>query len=187
MKPVEVTENVYCLPAIDWNIRDFHGYSTHQGTTYNAYLIMDEKVTLIDTVKKEFVNELMDGISQLVDPKKIDYVISNHTEMDHSGGLPRIMHRIGEDKPLFCSKVGYKNLRSHYPQEFNYQAVENLGELNLGEKTLTFMETRMLHWPSRRAASVPTAEADFRFECGAGCPRSHSRRGSSDTPYCCAV
>ena len=147
MSPIEIAKDIYWLGIIDWNIRDFHGYSTYQGTTYNSFLIMDEKITLIDTVKKDFADELITSISQLVDPKKIDYVISNHTEMDHSGGLPRIMHRIGEDKPLYCSKMGHKNLSKHFPQKWNYQPVEDGGELSLGKKKLTFMETRMLHWP----------------------------------------
>jgi flavorubredoxin len=147
MKPVEIAKDIYWLGVIDWNVRDFHGYSTYQGTTYNSFLIMDEKIVLIDTVKKEFADELIASISQLVDPKKIDYVISNHTEMDHSGGLPRIMHRIGEDKPLYCSKMGHKNLSLHFSNNWNYQPVENGGELSLGKRTLTFMETRMLHWP----------------------------------------
>ncbi|MCF8144642.1 MAG: flavodoxin domain-containing protein [Deltaproteobacteria bacterium] len=147
MKPVEIAEGIYWVGAIDWNIRDFHGYSTYQGSTYNAYLIMDDKITLIDTVKKPFADELLANIGQIVDPKKIDYVISNHTEMDHSGGLPRVMHKVGEDKPLYCSKMGHKNLSRHFPQSWNYQPVEDGGELNLGKRTLTFMETRMLHWP----------------------------------------
>jgi len=147
MKPIEIIKGIYWLGVIDWNIRDFHGYSTYQGTTYNSYLIMDEKITLIDAVKKEFADELLSNISQIVDPKKIDYVISNHTEMDHSGGLPRVMHKIGEDKPLYCSKMGQKNLSKHFPQKWNFQPVENDGELSLGNRTLTFLETRMLHWP----------------------------------------
>lgn len=147
MKPVEISKGIYWLGVIDWNIRDFHGYSTYQGSTYNSFLIMDEKIALIDTVKKEFADELIASISQLVDPKKIDYVISNHTEMDHTGGLPRIMHRIGEDKPLYCSKMGHKNISRHFSQKWNYQPVENGGELSLGKRTLTFLETRMLHWP----------------------------------------
>jgi len=147
MEPLEIAKDVYWVGAIDWNIRDFHGYSTYRGTTYNAYLIVDDKITLIDAVKKEFANELIAKIGKIVDPKKIDYVISNHTEMDHSGGLARVMHRIGEDKPLFCSKMGYKNLRKHFFQKWNYRSVENGGELSLGKKTLTFLETRMLHWP----------------------------------------
>jgi flavorubredoxin len=147
MKPVEISKGIYWLGVIDWNIRDFHGYSTYQGSTYNSFLIMDEKIALIDTVKKEFADELIASISQLVDPKKIDYVISNHTEMDHTGGLPRIMHRIGEDKPLYCSKMGHKNISRHFSQKWNYQPVENGGELSLGKRTLTFLETRMIHWP----------------------------------------
>ena len=147
MKPLEIVKGIYWLGVIDWNIRDFHGYSTYEGSTYNSFLIMDEKITLIDAVKKEFADELIANISQIVDPKKIDYVISNHTEMDHSGGLPRVMHKIGEDKPLYCSKMGQKNLSSHFPQKWNYQPVENGGELSLGNRTLTFLETRMLHWP----------------------------------------
>ncbi|MFA4915792.1 MAG: flavodoxin domain-containing protein [Syntrophales bacterium] len=147
MKPVEVVKGIYNVGAVDWNIRDFHGYSTYRGSTYNSYLIMDKKITLIDTVKKEFADEMLDNVSRIVDPKKIDYVISNHTEMDHSGGLPRVMHKVGEDKPLFCSKMGQKNLSLHFGEKWNYQVVENGGELSLGKRNLVFLETRMLHWP----------------------------------------
>ena len=147
MKPLEIAKDVYWLGVIDWNIRDMHGYSTPSGTTYNSFLIKDEKIALIDTSKKGFGDELIHSISRIVDPKKIDYVISNHTEMDHSGALPRVMHKIGEDKPLYCSKMGRKNLAKHFPQEWNYQPVEDGQELILGKRSLTFMETRMLHWP----------------------------------------
>lgn len=147
MKPLEIAKNIYNVGAADWNIRDFHGYSTHEGTSYNAYLIVDEKIALIDTVKESFSERLIDNISQIVDPKKIDYMISNHTEMDHSGGLPRVMHLIGEDKPLYCSKMGQKNLARHFSRNWNYHPVESGEELSLGSRTLTFMETRMLHWP----------------------------------------
>ena len=147
MKPIEIAKGIYDVGVTDWNIRDFHGYSTLQGTSYNAFLIVDEKIVLIDAVKKEFFNEFMENISQIVDPKRIDYVISNHTEMDHSGSLPLVMHRIGEEKPVYCSKMGYKNLTLHFQKKLNYHAVETGGELSLGKRTLTFLETRMLHWP----------------------------------------
>ena len=147
MKPLEVAKGIYWIGAVDWNIRDFHGYSTYLGTTYNSFLIVDDKITLVDAVKKEFTDELLGRISQIVDPKKIDYVISNHTEMDHSGGLARVMHRIGEDKPVYCSKTGYKNLTKHFQQKWNYKPVEDGGQLSLGKRTLVFMETKMLHWP----------------------------------------
>lgn len=147
MEPVKLAEGIFAVGVTDWNIRDFHGYSTYEGTTYNAYLILDEKITLIDTVKASFADQLLANISAIVDPRKIDYMISNHTEMDHSSGLPRVMHRIGENKPLFCSKMGEKNLSKHYPQKWNYKAVENGETLSLGKRSVTFMETRMLHWP----------------------------------------
>ncbi len=147
MRPIEIAKGIYNVGAIDWNIRDFHGYSTDRGTTYNAFLIVDEKIALIDTVKKNFSDQLIENISKIVDPKKIDYVVSNHTEMDHSGGLPRIMHKVGEDKPLYCSKMGAKNLARHFPRKWNYHAVGSGEELSLGNRTLTFLETRMLHWP----------------------------------------
>jgi len=147
MKPMEIAPGIYDVGVYDWNIRDFHGYSTHQGTTYNSFLVVDDRVALIDTVKQPFADQLLANIASIVDPKKIDLVVSNHTEMDHSGGLPRVMHRIGEDKPLYCSKMGHKNLSRHYPQTWNYQVVDSGQELSLGSRTLTFLETRMLHWP----------------------------------------
>ncbi|MCP4118688.1 MAG: FprA family A-type flavoprotein [Desulfobacteraceae bacterium] len=146
-KPVEIAKNIYNVGCRDWDIRDFHGYSTYQGTTYNAFLIVDEKIVLVDTVKKEFSKELLDNISRIVDPEKIDIVISNHTEMDHSGALPAVMHRIGEDKPVYCSKMGKRNLESHFTKKLNLISVDNGGELPIGERTLSFMETKMLHWP----------------------------------------
>ncbi len=147
MLPIEIAKDIYWVGAVDWNNRDFHGYSIYEGTTYNAFLILDEKVTLIDTVKAQFADDMINKIARIVDPKKIDIMVSNHTEMDHSGGLPRIMHRIGEDKPLYCSKMGHKNLSLHFGSKWNYQPVDNLQEISIGGRTLTFMETRMLHWP----------------------------------------
>jgi len=147
MKPIEIAKGIYDVGVNDWNIRDFHGHSTSMGTSYNAFLIMDSKIALIDTVKKNFSDDLIENISQIVDPKKIDVVISNHTEMDHSGALVQVMHQVGEDTPLFCSKMGQKNLDLHYHQPWNYHAVENGETLSLGRHTLSFIETRMLHWP----------------------------------------
>ena len=147
MEPITIAKGIYDVGVTDWNIRDFHGYSTDLGTTYNAYLIVDDKIVLVDTVRKEFSDQLIENISRVVDPKKIDFVISNHTEMDHSGGMARVMHRIGEDKPIYCSKMGHKNLARHFRQKWNYKPVTNGEELSLGNRTLKFLETRMIHWP----------------------------------------
>ena len=147
MPAVEIAPGIYNVGVNDWNISDFHGYSTPFGTSYNAFLVVDEKIALIDTVKSAFADELLDNISRIVDPKAIDLVISNHTEMDHSGSLARIMHRIGPDKPLYCSKMGAKNLARHFRQTFNYRPVADGETLSLGSRRLTFLETRMVHWP----------------------------------------
>lgn len=147
MKPFEIVKGIYWVGAIDWNIRDFHGYSTNEGTTYNAYLILDEKVVLIDNVKNEFFPEWLENLRGIIDPRKIDFVVSNHTEMDHSGSLSRVMHVIGEDKPIYCSEMGAKNLPRHFRGKLNLRAVKDGEELSIGRRTLTFLETRMLHWP----------------------------------------
>ncbi|MCF8045627.1 MAG: flavodoxin domain-containing protein [Desulfarculaceae bacterium] len=145
--PLEIAANIFSVGCRDWDIRDFHGYSTYEGTTYNAYLIKDEKNVLIDTVKDEFADELLENIGKIMDPSEIDIVISNHTEMDHSGSIPKILHRIGEDTPLYCSKMGHKNLKSHFNRDYNYKVVQSGDELSIGKRTFSFLETKMLHWP----------------------------------------
>ena len=109
MKAVQISEKVYWVGAIDWNIRDFHGYSTKRGTTYNAYLVLSEKPALIDTVKKEFYGEMMERIQSVIDPKKIKIIISNHSEMDHSGALPQAVEAIKPEEE-YVSDMGFKDI-----------------------------------------------------------------------------
>jgi len=146
-KPIEIAKGIYSVGCRDWDMRDFHGYSTYEGTTYNAFLILGKKNVLIDTVKEKFGNELLSNISKIIDPKKIDAVISNHAEMDHSGSIPKIMHKIGIDKPLYCSKMGAKNIKGNLNEDFNFQVVKNGENLTIGDRTFSFLETKMLHWP----------------------------------------
>ena len=144
---VEIKENVHWVGAVDWNIRDFHGYSTNKGTTYNAYLIMDEKIALFDTVKKSSLSSLLHHIHQLTEPEKIDYIIVNHVEMDHSGSLPAIVDLVKPEK-IFCSPMGKKALIDHFHREdWPYEVVKSGDTISLGKKTVTFLETKMLHWP----------------------------------------
>src|SRR4030066_45300 len=91
--PVKVLENIFWVGAVDWNVRNFHGftYSTHRGTTYNAYLILDEKIALVDSVYGPFAKQLIDKISAIIDPSKIDYVVANHVETDHSGAISEVL------------------------------------------------------------------------------------------------
>jgi flavorubredoxin len=147
MRSVELRQGVYWVGAIDWNIRDFHGYSTPLGTTYNAYLITGEKNVLIDTVKSPFYSEMMGRISEILDPSKIDYVVSNHVEMDHSGALSQVLERIG-NPVLVTTERGKKGLEKHrhkLPAEI--RLVKSGDTLSLGARTLTFVEAPMLHWP----------------------------------------
>lgn len=150
VEPLELARGVYWVGVIDWNLRDFHGYVTPKGSTYNAYLIVDEKITLVDTVKAEFSAEMLKRISQIVDPAKIDHVIVNHVEMDHSGSLPAIM-TAAPDATIYCSKNGKDGLHLHYKaygcEDWDIEVVKTGSELSLGSKTLMFIEATMLHWP----------------------------------------
>jgi len=142
-----VKKDIHWVGAVDWSVRDFHGYSTMKGTSYNAFLVMDEKITLFDTLKQPFKNDLLHCIHKVVDPGKIDYLVVNHVEPDHSGALPEMMEIIRPEK-LFCSARGKKALLDHYHREdWSYEVVQTGSELSLGKRTVQFLETRMLHWP----------------------------------------
>ncbi|MFH1453520.1 MAG: flavodoxin domain-containing protein [Armatimonadota bacterium] len=148
MSAVKIAENVYWVGAVDWNIRNFHGhtYTTRRGTTYNSYLIMDEKITLIDGVHAGFKEKLIDSIRQVVDPSKIDYVVANHVEDDHSGALPHIMEHCPGAK-IFCTAKCKEGLYKHYFKDWDFNIVKSADKLNLGKRNLTFIEAPMLHWP----------------------------------------
>jgi flavorubredoxin len=143
---VELKKGIYWVGAIDWNMRDFHGYSTPFGTTYNAYLILDEKNVLIDTVKASFYLEMLERISEIIDPSKIDTIVSNHVEMDHSGSLPQIVERIG-DPTVITSERGKKGLEKYFQRSMKFKTVKTGDTLSIGHRTLTFVEAPMLHWP----------------------------------------
>ncbi len=148
MKAIPVKNNVSWVGKIDWDLRRFHGdeYSTHRGSTYNSYLIKEKKVALIDTVWGPFAKEYIDNLSQIIPLDKIDYVIANHAESDHSGALPELMRHI-PDKPVYCTANGVKSLKGHYHQDWNFQIVKTGEQLDLGDKKLVFVEAPMLHWP----------------------------------------
>ena len=155
MLPVEILKDIYWVGAIDWNIRDFHGYSVDRGTTYNAFLLIDDKITLFDTVKKGFKGDLLENIRKIIDPTKIDYVVVNHVEMDHSSLVPEIVELVQPEK-LFCSEMGKKNLLSHFHTEnWPYEVVKTGDSISLGKRTVQFIETRMLHWPDSMFSYVP--------------------------------
>ncbi|NLI92141.1 MAG: FprA family A-type flavoprotein [Peptococcaceae bacterium] len=154
MKAIKLKEGIYWVGAIDWHIRNFHGYSTPRGTTYNAYLIIDDKITLVDTVKYYLIDEMLDRISDVIDPSEIDYIVSNHVEPDHSGGLPEIM-AIAPKATLITSPNGEKGLRAHYKEDWNFHVAKTGEVLNIGKKNLTFVHTPMVHWPDNMVTYLP--------------------------------
>ena len=154
MKAVQIKENIYWVGGIDWDLRDFHGYLTQRGSTYNAYLIIDEKVTLIDTVKHYLYDEMISRISDIIDPAEIDYIISNHVEMDHSGGLPKLME-VATNAKLITSPKGKAGLMAHYKKDWDFQIAKPGEALNIGERTLNFVLTPMVHWPDNMVTYLP--------------------------------
>ncbi len=145
---ITVKENVSWVGKIDWELRKFHGeeYSTHRGSTYNSYLVRDEKTALIDTVWKPFAAEFVENLKNEIDLEKIDFIIANHAESDHSGALAELMKHI-PDTPVYCTANAVKSLKGHYHQDWNFHTVKTGDRLNIGSKELIFIEAPMLHWP----------------------------------------
>jgi len=147
MVKVTLKDGVFWVGVVDWNIRDFHGYITSRGSSYNAYLVMDEKTALVDTVKAAFCNELIEHVSEHLNLDKLDYIIVNHVEMDHSSSLPTIA-KLAKNAKILSSARGKEELIKHYGSEFErVETVKSGDTLKLGKKTLTFLEAPMLHWP----------------------------------------
>jgi flavorubredoxin len=143
---VQISKNVHWVGAVDWGIRNFHGYATTRGSTYNAYLITGEKTILMDTVKAPFREEMLARIGSLVDPAEIDMIISNHAEMDHSGSLPEVIRLVQPEK-VFASAMGARTLQDHFHLDDQIVPVKDGQKMSVGSLNLTFLETRMLHWP----------------------------------------
>ena len=144
----QVTENVYWVGVVDWSLRQFHGHelSTHRGSTYNSYLINDQKVVLVDTVWDPFKDQLIENIKEIIDPAKIDYVVANHSEVDHAGSLPEVM-RHAVNAELIMSKRGEDSFQGHFHHSWKYRSVETGDTLDIGKNKLVFIEAPMLHWP----------------------------------------
>ncbi len=157
---VRVSEHVWWVGAIDWGIRNFHGYSTQRGSTYNAYLVMGDYPVLIDTVKAPFRDEMLARVASVVNPTDIKAIISLHAEMDHSGALPQVIDVIKPDK-VYASQMGVKNLRDQLHDRHDITAVKDAEVLNLGGLSFTFLETRMLHWPDSMISYLHEDELVF--------------------------
>jgi len=154
MKVQEMKPGVYWVGAVDWDLRNFHGYLTQRGSTYNAYLIVDKKTVLVDTVKKPFFDEMLSRIRSVLDPAQIDYIVSNHVEMDHSGSLPGMVD-LNPSVTIITSPNGKKGLISHFKRDWNLTVVNTGESLEIGTRTLVFTLTPMVHWPDSMVTYIP--------------------------------
>lgn len=148
MKPCEIKKGIYWVGAVDWNVRSFHGhtYTTKRGTTYNSYLIVDDKIALVDTVYGPFAGEMIEKIRAIVPPERIDYVIANHVETDHSGAMPALM-KLCPKAQVYGTAKCKEGLYRYYYENWSFSTVKTGDTLKLGKRTLTFVEAPMLHWP----------------------------------------
>jgi flavorubredoxin len=151
---LEIKPGIFWVGGIDWDLRDFHGYITQRGATYNSYLIIDEKVVLVDTVKHYLFDEMLSRIREIIDPSKIDYVLSNHVEMDHSGSIPKILE-VAPNAEIITSTRGEKGLRRHFKKEWNFHVAKSGDTLNIGKRTLNFVHISMVHWPDSMLTYIP--------------------------------
>ncbi|MBN1917250.1 MAG: FprA family A-type flavoprotein [Verrucomicrobia bacterium] len=156
----QVTDTVWWVGAIDWSLRDFHGYATYRGTTYNAFLVIADKVALIDAVKGPFREELMARIASVIDPKKINVIVSNHAEMDHTGCLPQVIAAVEPDH-VYASEAGVEALQAHFHDLDGLEAVGDGATIDLGGRTLRFFETKMVHWPDSMLSYMPEEKLLF--------------------------
>ena len=154
LKKTEIKPGIYWVGSIDWKIREFHGYLTPRGTTYNAYLIVDEKIVLVDTVKHYLFDDMLARIKTIIDPAKIDIIVSNHVEMDHSGSILKIMEHAPNAK-IIASTQGEKGLKRHYKKDMPLEAVKSGETINIGKRNLAFVHTSMVHWPDNMVTYIP--------------------------------
>lgn len=159
-KAIQISENIFWVGAVDWSMRNFHGYDTGRGTTYNAYLIIDDKITLIDTVKAGFEEEFFSRISSIVDPAQIQIVVSSHVEPDHSGAIKDVAAFAPNAQILTTTPNGVKGLTARYGK-LNYRPVKAGDAISIGKRTLKFVPTPMLHWPDSMVTYCPEEKILF--------------------------
>ena len=159
MNAVEIKKDIFWVGAVDWNLRTFHGhtYSTNRGSTYNSYLIKDEKTVLIDAVLGAFSRHFIEKIKSVVPPEKIDYIVVNHVEPDHTQALPEIMMLCPKAK-IYCTQKCKEGLFRYYYGDWDFQIIKTGDELKLGRRTLKFIEAPMIHWPDSMFTYCPQEE-----------------------------
>ena len=179
-------ENIYWIGYVDWDVRDFHGYITRKGSSYNSYFIKDEKIAVIDSVKAPYADELVRNILEHTDLDKVDYVVCNHAEPDHSGSIPVLMDLCSNAK-LVCNVKCQKALSMHYNTDtWNFEIVDETSTLSLGKHTLKFINTPMAHWPESMMTYVVEEKLLFSMDAF-GQHLASSGRFDYNEPLCCVL
>ena len=153
----KIKQDIFWVGAVDWDLREFHGYETSRGSSYNSYLVVDEKIVLVDAVKEYKFDEMLVRIKTIVDPAKIDFVVVNHVEMDHSGSLPKIME-LAKNAKIITNSFGIKGLKKHFPaasENWEFVEVKTGDCVNIGKRNLKFVQMQMVHWPDSMATYLP--------------------------------
>ncbi len=166
MVHTELLKDIFYVGYVDWEIRNFHGYSTHRGSSYNSYIVKGDKTVLIDTVKRPYFEHYLENIKSVCNPEKIDYLIVNHVEMDHSGSFPLIIKYL-PNAQIIASTKGVENLKAHFHQEVeekifnNIRAVKEGDTLDIGNgKKFTFVPIPMIHWPDSMVSFMNDENGD---------------------------
>ena len=156
MQPVEIKKDIFWVGCVDYDHRDFHGYSrSPEGSTYKAYLIRDEKHVQMNTVYPGWAGNMLCRIAKIMDPEKIDYIVCNHMEPDHAGSLAEVVARVKPEK-IFVSTLGYKSMQGYFDcKDWPIEVVKSGDKLNIGKRNIIFQETRMLHWPDSMVSYIP--------------------------------
>jgi len=159
-----LTANIDWVGAVDWNIRDFHGYDTNRGTSYNSYLVRDKATALIDTVKEVHADTLLANIRALVDPATIKYLVCNHAEPDHAGSMQHVLKAL-PNAEVVCNEKCRLALSRHFDiSSWRFKIVKSGEELSLGKSTLTFIDTPMVHWPESMFTYMPQEKVLFSMD-----------------------
>lgn len=145
----KISDKIMWVGKKDWELKKFHGdeFTTINGSSYNSFLIRDEKTILIDTAWLPYDKEFVSNLEDEIDLDKIDAIVQLHGEVDHSGALVELMRKLPKETPIYCTQNAVKSLKGQYHEEWNFKTVKTGDKLNLGKSTLTFIETPMLHWP----------------------------------------
>ncbi|KKM07310.1 hypothetical protein LCGC14_1735200 [marine sediment metagenome] len=167
MANYEIMKDVFFVGYVDWEVKNFHGYTTHRGTSYNSYMAIGEKKVLIDTVKRPFFERFLEKIKSVCNPEEIDFLIINHVEPDHSGSFPLILEHLNPNVEIIASKIGVENLKLHYHSEvkeeiFNkIRAVKEGDTIDIGNgKVITFVPVPMIHWPDSMVSFMTNENGD---------------------------